>query len=101
MSDSYFDLDKISDFLGGTLDKVVNGVSTYYESRAHYDQAKATLANNNQNAQTLSDLENGTGGITSWTLDNDGAARVNFSSPQTILVVAAVALAGFALLKAR
>lgn len=95
-----FSWDKFSAFIGNTLDKVSQGVQSYYSSRVAYNQAEADLALSDAQrraAQQYAELDTGSP-ASAWGDPNAPSFSLG-GNTQSLLVLAAVGLVVVAIAK--
>ena len=101
MAEEKTTFDKFSDIFFGTIDRVSEGVSAYYDGAIRVNEAEAALSASKvqkQSAQNLADLQNSASAST-WAIPEDGI--INATSIQGALILSGVLLVGFAFLRGR
>lgn len=91
---------EISDSFFGVLDRVSEGVGAYFDGRIALTEAEAAAKNYQSmldDAETMKNLEYGSGASTWGSPDYQG---FNFRDPQNILIIAALGVTAFAVLRA-
>lgn len=95
-------LDRYSNYIYGIFDGVSKGIGTYFNGAIAYNEAQAALATSKANKNTAKNIEAlSVGTAASTGGDPNGVLNVNLNSTQGVLILGAVALVGFAVLKGK